>query len=169
MIRFLTFIAITLTLALPAFAELKSPPGRASEPVKIKSDTLTADNNKKSATFTGNVIARQGDLTIFSDKLVVTYSEESSEMGSAEATGNVRLTQGERRAEADHAVYDAQKGVILLDGNPKVFQGNDRISGKTITYYLDQEKSEVSSGTGSRVEAVIHPKRTSSDGQQKGK
>lgn len=164
MIRILiTAMILVLSLPLLLFAEGKLPFSRNEEPIKIKSDNLLTDNGKKMATFTGNVAARQGDLTIYADKLVVSYSEESGDLRSAEVFGNVRIIQGERRAQADHGMYDAKNSLIVLDGDPKVFQKSDMISGKIITYYLDQDKSEVTSGVNSRVEAVIRPKGKGSD------
>ncbi len=160
----LLFTAFLIT-GTAVLAEQKSPMDRSSAPIHIKSDQLLTDNNRKMATFSGNVAARQGDLTIYSDKLVVSYSETGDEISNAEAFGAVRIVQSERRAQADHAIYDAKGGRLILDGNPKVFQHNDLISGKTITYYLDQDKSEVTSGADSRVEAVIHPREKRSDGR----
>ena len=155
---------LLILLPVVTFADGKLPFARNEEPIKIKSDKLQADNSRKMATFIGNVAARQGDLTIYGDKLVVSYSDESGAISSAEVFGTVRIIQGERRAQADHAIYDAINARIVLDGNPRVFQDSDTISGKIITYYLDQDKSEVVSGADSRVEAVIHPKRKRSDG-----
>jgi lipopolysaccharide export system protein LptA len=158
-------LMLILLLPLQVFAEGKLPFSRSEEPIQIKSDKLQADNDRKMATFTGNVAARQGDLTIYADKLVVSYSDESGDISSAEVFGNVRIIQGERRAEADHAIYDAKNAKIVLDGNPKMFQNSDTLSGKVVTYYLDQDKSEVTSGVDSRVEAVIHPKGKGIDGK----
>jgi lipopolysaccharide export system protein LptA len=160
---FLLLFSFALTTQL--FAETGLPSSRDKEPIRIKSDQLLTDNNLKMATFTGNVAARQGDITIYADKMVINYSDEQGSISAAEVFGNVRIIQGERRAQADHAIYDAQKALITLDGNPKVLQNSDTISGKTIMYYLDQDKSEVTSGAGSRVEAVIHPKGKGSDGK----
>lgn len=161
----LTGMLLLLLSPWQLFAEGKLPFSRSEEPIKIKSDSLLTDNGKKMATFTGNVIARQGDMTIYADRLVVSYSEESGDVSSAEVFGNVRIIQGERRAQADHGIYDAINARIVLDGNPKVFQKSDTISGHVITYYLDQDKSEVTSGVNSRVEAVIRPKGKGSDGK----
>ena len=159
------YIYAVILLAFPILllAETKLPASRSSEPIKIKSDQLLTDNNLKIATFTGSVAARQGDLTIYSDKMVIRYSDDEGGISSAELSGNVRIVQGERRAQAEHGVYDAKGSKIVLDGNPKVFQNSDTISGKVITYYLDQDRSEVTSGSDSRVEAVIHPKGKGSD------
>lgn len=163
--RLLIFAAFFFSFVTLLLAETKLPVSRSNEPIKIKSDQLLTDNSRKIATFTGNVAARQGDLSIYSDKLVISYSDEDGGVSSAEIFGNVRVIQGERRAEAEHGIYDAKLATIILDGNPKVFQNSDTISGKVITYYLEQDKSEVTSGSGSRVEAVIHPKGKGNDGK----
>jgi len=154
----LAAILIVMTMAGPLSAETTPLQSRGDEPIRIKSDELSADNARKMATFSGNVVARQGDITIYGDRLVVNYSQEGGEVSSAEVSGNVRIVQGGRRAEAAHAIYDARLSRIVLDGNPRVFQGGDIISGKQIIYYLDAERSEVTSGPGERVDAVIHPK-----------
>lgn len=164
-IKLLLSLLISFFCTTQLFAETKNPPSRSNDPIKIKSDQLFSDNNLKMATFTGNVVARQGDLTIYSDKMVIYYADSEGGISTAEVFGNVRIIQVERRAQADHGLYDAKRATITLDGNPKVFQNNDTVSGKIITYFLDQDKSEVTSGGGSRVEAVIHPKPKGSDGK----
>lgn len=163
--KFLLSALVVLSFTSLLYGETKLSPSRNSEPIKIKSDQLLTDNNLKVATFTGNVVARQGDLTIYSDKMVINYSDDEGGISSSEVFGNVRIIQGERRGQADHGIYDAKLATITLDGSPKVFQNSDTITGKIITYYLDQDKSEVTSGSGSRVEAVIHPKSKGSNGK----
>ena len=158
-------LLLIFLLPVQLLAEVKQPLSRNEQPIRIISDKLVTDSDRKIATFSGNVAARQGDLTIYGDRLVVTYSDESGSISSAEVFGNVRIVQGERRAQADHGIYDAVNSRIVLDGNPKVFQNSDVVSGKTITYYLDQDRSEVTSGADSRVEAVIHPKVKKTDGK----
>lgn len=132
---------------------------RTSMPITVKSNEMTADNKGKTAIFSGKVVAKQGDITIFSDKLVVSYADKNSEVEKVEAFGNVRIIQLNRTGFADQAVYDSRNGRIVLTGTPRVVQGSDSISGKVITYYLDDDKSEVSSDGDpkARVEAVINP------------
>jgi lipopolysaccharide export system protein LptA len=161
----LAVIMIVLAMAGQLSAQAVPAPTRSDEPIRIKSDELHTDNARKVATFTGNVVARQGDVTIYGDKLVVSYSEESEEVSTAEVFGNVRIVQGNRRAQSAHGIYDAKLAKITLDGNPKVYQGNDILSGKLIIYYLDEDRSEVTSGPGERVDAVIHPRGKASDGR----
>jgi len=132
---------------------------RSNLPITVKSNEMTADNKGKTAIFSGKVVAKQGDIIIFSDKLVVSYADKAGEVEKVEAFGNVRIVQQNRTGFADQAVYDSRNGRIILTGTPRVVQGSDSISGKVITYYVDDEKSEVSSGGDpkARVEAVINP------------
>lgn len=138
---------------------------RSSLPITIKSNEMTADNKGKTAIFSGKVVAKQGDITIFSDKLVVSYADKSGDVEKVEALGNVRIVQQNRAGFADQAVYDSRNGRIVLTGTPRVVQGGDSISGKVITYYVDDDKSEVSSGGDpkGRVEAVINPPARKND------
>ena len=132
---------------------------RSNLPITVKSNEMTADNVGKTAVFTGKVVSKQGDITMFSDKLVVHYADSSKEVEKVEAFGNVRIVQLNRTGFGEQAVYESAIGRIVLTGNPRVVQGTDTISGKVITYYVDEDRSDVSSGGDpkARVEAVINP------------
>ena len=137
---------------------LGAPGERNKLPIQIKSNELLTDNATRTATFIGKVSALQGDVTIYSDKLVIHYSENDKDVDRVEAFGNVRIVQENRYGESDHAVYTSKTGKITLDGKPKVVQGRDVITGTLITYFVDEQKSVVTSGPGERVNATIHPK-----------
>ncbi|ABQ27146.1 lipopolysaccharide transport periplasmic protein LptA [Geotalea uraniireducens] len=160
-------IVLSLTLAGVVLAAGKSGGDRNAQPIKIKSNELFTDNNNRTATFVGKVSARQGDMTIYSDKLVINYSEKDKDVEKVEAFGNVRVVQGNRQALAGHALYENKAGKIVLDTSPKVYQGDDVVSGKVITYFVDEQKSVVTGGGDARVEAVIHPMDKGKDGSAK--
>ena len=132
---------------------------RSSLPITVKSNEMNADNNAKTAVFMGKVVAKQGDVTIFSDKLVVSYADKGGDVEKIEASGNVRIVQLSRTGFSDQAVYESNSGRIVMTGSPRVVQGEDSISGKVITYYVDDEKSYVTSDGDpkARVEAIINP------------
>jgi lipopolysaccharide export system protein LptA len=135
-------------------------------PITIKSNDLAADNKGKTAVFSGKVVAKQGDLTIFCDKMTVYYGTNQGDVDKIEADGNVRIVQENRTGLASHAVYESKQGKITLSGgSPKVMQGADTVSGEIITYFIDDERSSV---TGGRVEAVIHPKSKNEARPKKG-
>lgn len=159
----LTILTLTLStsLALAAPAEKSVRKDRPNLPITIKSNELTADNKGKTAIFTGKVVAKQGDVTIFSDKLIVNYAESGNEVDKVEAIGNVRIVQLNRTGISSQAVYESRDGRITLTGSPdpKVLQGSDSVTGKIITYYVDDDRSFVTGGgdPNARVEAVINP------------
>jgi len=51
------------------------------------------------------VSARQDDVTIYCDRLIVFYSKEDKDVDKVEAFGNVRVIQGNRNGQSGHAVY----------------------------------------------------------------
>ena len=154
-----------------SFAQSAPEPRKGSTnlPITIKSNDLTADNKGKKAVFTGKVVAKQGDVTIFCDKMTVYYGITQGDVDKIEAEGNVRIVQENRTGSAARAVYESREGRITLTGdNPKVMQGTDTVSGKIITYFLDDDRSTVSGGGDSRVEATIHPKSNKEARPKKG-
>ncbi|QEM70159.1 lipopolysaccharide transport periplasmic protein LptA [Geobacter sp. FeAm09] len=156
-IKSLLFI-IPLSLMLPlASASAAAHKDRSSLPIAIKANELAADNKGKTAIFSGKVVAKQGDITIYADRLTINYGDKKSDVEKIEADGNVRIVQENRIGTASHAVYESKQGRITLTGNPKIMQGADTMTGNTITYFIDEDRSEVSSGAGRPVEVVIHP------------
>jgi lipopolysaccharide export system protein LptA len=153
--RWSFLICLLLLGSVPAARA--AAPVSSKEPLKIKSDTLHADNEKKTATFEGKVVARQGDLTLYADRLVITNSADGHDLSRVEAFGNVRILQGTRQASGAHAVYEPKEARIILDGSPRVTQEGDVITGKLITYYVNEQRSVVTGGPNERVEAVILP------------
>ena len=164
--RILLGIMCVLLTALTVHAAPAARKATSGQPITIKSNELSADNKGKIAVFSGKVVAKQGDVTIFCDRMTVHYGAVQGEVDKIEADGNVRIVQENRTGVAAHAVYDSKEGkVVLTGGTPKVMQGSDTVSGEIITYYIDDERSSVSGG---RVEATIHPKSKSDARPKKG-
>jgi lipopolysaccharide export system protein LptA len=149
-----TLVALALLLSVAFAAGHKD---RSNLPINIKSNEMAADNKGKTAIFTGKVVAKQGDVTIYADRLTINYSDKKNDVEKIEADGNVRILQENRIGTASHAVYESTQGRITLTGDPKITQGTDTMSGNTITYFIDDDRSEVSSGPGRPVEVLIHP------------
>jgi len=163
LVRVLLILVFSLSVADAASGVRKSG---SNLPITIKSNELSADNKGKTAIFSGKVVAKQGDVTIFCDKMTVYYGAVQGDVDKIEADGNVRIVQENRTGLAAHAVYDSRAGkVVLTGGAPKVMQGTDTVSGEVITYFLDDDRSSV---TGGRVEATIHPKSKNDARPKKG-
>jgi lipopolysaccharide export system protein LptA len=167
MARGLSTIFIWLVFTGGLYAADVAGGDRNNQPIQIKSSELTTDSANLTATFTGKVSARQGDVTIYCDRLVIFYSDKEKEVSKIEAFGNVRIVQGNGSALAGHAVYENKSGKIILDDNPRVYQGKNIVTGKEITYFLDTQRSQVVSAPGEPVKAIIYPREKGKDGGAK--
>jgi len=132
----------------------------AEQPLRITSQQLEADNKNMVIIFTGNVVAKQGDMTIHADVARVYYDkkEGGNDVREIVATGNVKIQEGDRLATAQKAVFTKWEQKIVLTGQPKVWQGRDMVSGEKITILLQEDKSFVESGPERRVEVILYPK-----------
>lgn len=152
----LTVFPLFLAVAIAAPPDKVGRKMRSDLPITIKSNELRADNKGKTAIFSGKVIAKQGDVSLYADKIVISYGDQKTDVEKIEAFGNVRIVQQNNTGIADHAVYESREGRIVLTGNPKVMQGGNIITGNTITYYVDDDRSVVSGGS-DRVVTIINP------------
>ncbi|MDR3554890.1 MAG: LptA/OstA family protein [Syntrophobacteraceae bacterium] len=73
--------------------------------------------------------------------------------------GDVRVTQQDRVATSQEAIFFQKDQKILLEGSPVVTKGKDRIEGRLITIYLKDNRCVVEGGGGSQVHAVLFPEK----------
>jgi lipopolysaccharide export system protein LptA len=127
------------------------------EPIDISSDSVEANQKENTVTFKGNVVARQGDTTLYSNTLVVTYDPNTKKMKEIIAIGNVKVAQLERRATCQKATFQQDENKVVFDGEAVVREGENVIRGERVTFYVDEERSVVEGGKGSRVTTHITP------------
>ena len=143
-----------------------APPLKMDQPVNISADSMEYSNKENSAVFRGNVVARQGDISMFAEKMEATYAGKTGEKkgGIKEliATGNVKIVQGERIATGQRIVFYGDEQKIVATGNPRVWQGDNVIVGTKITVDLRSDRSTVEGSTQDRVSATIYPKEKKS-------
>ena len=140
---------------------------------------MEADDRQQVVMFFGSVVARQEDMVLSCDRMKVYYSKENNKAGSKGdradsggapllggqsqivqivAEGNVKITRGDRVAQAQKAVYKAKAvpRTIVLTGEPRIWRDKDFLTGKKITYYLDEDRSVVEGGGKNRVNAIFY-------------
>jgi len=123
----------------------------------ITADRMDAMRGDNMVIFTGNVVVSQQDFTLHSNKLTAYYTPGGREIREIVAVGEVRIIQPDREATSGKAVYRRGERILILTESPVVRQGNDRVSGVKITFYLDEERSIVEGDEHERVNAVFHP------------
>ncbi|MBI3592426.1 MAG: hypothetical protein HY099_02925 [Nitrospirae bacterium] len=115
-------------------------------PTIITSQTLTTDNKAKTALFEVNVVAKKGEMTIYSDKMLVYYADEkgSSNIKKIDAEGNVKVIKGDRVVTSRFATYFAEpEEHIIFTGDPRASEGENVVTGTKMTYFMKDDRSIV--------------------------
>ncbi len=156
-------------------------PSDVDRPITTDADTLELDNKNKTATFTGNVVARQEQkgkdpLIIYCHKMVIYSSEETgkkplpsqpkgngkkalsqqNQVDRIVATGQVKVVQGKNVATGETAVFTNADQRIILSGKAEFWQGKNLIKGEEITVWIKEDRALVTSKGSNRVRAVIY-------------
>ena len=154
-------------------ADKTGPPENnlATQPIEITADRLVSHGDQNYAEFIGNVEAVQGNFSIRSDTLKITY-QGSAGMGSKgtsgadaiekiEAIGRVKIQSDNRRAETDRAEYRMQDDVIELIGeNSFLTDGKNTLTGSKITWRRKTGEITVAGSDQRRVKAVFYSTKT---------
>ena len=127
------------------------------KPIFITSDRMEADRKKSIITYSGRVVAVQGDMTMNSANLSASYSEDMKKVKEIIAEGNVQIVQGDRMATGAKSVFNGDAQTITLTGSPAVVkQGNNEVSGSRIVFYIQEDRA-IAEGGSERVKATIFP------------
>ena len=139
------------------------PAGEGKLPINIESDLMEAMDKSGIVVFTGHVKATRGGLTIHSDKLEIFYEkrkkgeETKKTVKKIVATGQVRITQGERVGTGEQAIYDKPAEKITITGAAQILEGPNRVSGERIIFFINEDRSVVEGSSETKVEAVVYP------------
>ncbi len=169
--RFMAIAALALATAGTAGAQqgvsaLKGHDSRA--PVDISADRGEAQDRADRVVFAGNVLVRQLDLTLRTERLTVAYSTgDGIDINRIDASGGVVVTSPSETARGDFAVYDLDQGLITMVGNVRLERGGSFLTGGRLTIDLDSGRAVMDGGLrgvnqgGGRVSGRFTvPKRT---------
>lgn len=163
-------LALTFLAVLPAAAEKAD---REKE-IVVNADKLTADDAKKTSTFSGNVVVTQGTMRMTA--ATVTVKEDPERHKYYVAHGNPvtfrqKLDNSDEWVEgyAQRAEFDDRNDMLRLYDHARVKRDQNEITGNFISYDMRRELAEVtgaapgSAANGSRVKAVILPPKKGPD------
>ena len=123
--------------------------------ITAKKVTVKPCPDGKETIFEGKVTAKQGDVTLLCDRLIILHEEKkgstapesqnkrlpkdwqtSSAIKTVTALGNVKITQKDLMATAGKALYDhAKRTVTLTEGPPRFWQGRDSGMAEAVIMY----------------------------------
>jgi lipopolysaccharide export system protein LptA len=134
------------------------------DPVSITAHKMIVQSMENKITFEGNVLIKRGDLKVKADLAEVFLKEKEGglsskpssslllegasqggkEISSIIVSGKVDIQQGNRRAKAEKGHYDSEKEKITLTGHPEAWENDFHLKGKTITFFLAENRTLVS-------------------------
>jgi lipopolysaccharide export system protein LptA len=133
-------------------------------PIQIEANHMLSVEKTNSVQFSGDVDAKQGNVRIRCDEMVVYYTQAGKITGNADnksqqvdkltCDGNVEVTKEDWLGSSQKMLYLKKVRQVILTGKAKAWQGQNMVTGDKIVYYLDQGRSEV---VGGRPEASISP------------
>ena len=123
--------------------------GRSSPPapVRVEADHLVLLQARRLARFTDDVVLRRGDAVARSPTMEARYDADG-QLTRLEMRGGVDVRQGDRRATGETADYDAQARTLVLQGDPKLYDQGDVLTGDRIDLALDSKEVHVERARG---------------------
>ncbi|MGI9378035.1 MAG: LptA/OstA family protein [Methyloligellaceae bacterium] len=131
----------------------------SNEPIDVNSDKLRILDGEKTAIFSGNVIAVQGEFSLQALELKVLYSGElrsesqspssgtQGQIKSINAKGKIVMKSGQdQTANSDWVIFDVPNNLVTIGGNVVLKQGNNTLTGDTLIIDLKSGKSRFEKG-----------------------
>ena len=102
-----------------------------SDEILIESDKLIITNEPLTTTFIGNVYAYDNEIKLWSDKILILYTEEENQIDQFKSYGNSILVKENQEIIAENITYFVvdkkiyAKGDITLTQDENVMKGNE--------------------------------------------
>ncbi len=105
---------------------------------------LEWDSNKKTLTAEKKALVVRGETALGADKITAYYKDgpdgKDSEVYQVKAFGNIIIKTPKQSVYADTAVYEIEKSVIILKGNPvKLFAGQEQMTAKVLELWQNED------------------------------
>ncbi len=130
--------------------------------VKITSEKMTYNQKDNTVSFIGNVHAVHAGLTLWAKTVTAYFAKSGEKKGTGAdsierivAKGEVKIKKDNNEGLSEVCTYTVKDGVIRMEGDPMLTDGENTVRGDVINFYLRDNRSEVIGGKGKRVEAIF--------------
>ncbi len=154
MTRFRFLLLAPALLAVAPAAGQQAGSGRSgfnsNAPVDVDADRIEVQDRADRAIFSGNVIARQGNMTMSAARLTVAYTNTNGvNVERLEASGGVTLRTPSETARGNFAIYDVDRRIVTMIGGVHLTQGANRVQGGRLVLDLNSHRAVMDGGGGS--------------------
>ena len=140
-----------LVLSGPALTQGIGLPGQSGDkPIEINADEAIEWQQKNRVYIArGNARAAQGDVSVLADTLRAYYRETEAggtDIWRIDGIGQVRIVTPTQRAFGDKAVYDVDRGILVLTGGTRLETETDRITARDSLEYWEKRNLAIARG-----------------------
>ncbi len=119
----------------------------SNAPIDVDAARLEAQDRADRAIFSGNVIVRQGTLTLRTDRLTLAYTSANGiDINRIDASGGVVVTSPTETARGDFAVYDLDHKLITMIGHVRLDRNGSYLNGGRLTLDLNTGRAVMDGG-----------------------
>lgn len=108
----------------------------------ITSDKLDFNYRSNVAVFEGNVVVKDPEITMTSDKMTASFDKEGN-IRVATARGNVKAWYQDKTASSSLMIYQAEKSEVEMRGDCILTRATDIVKGDRIVFWLNEERMVV--------------------------
>jgi lipopolysaccharide export system protein LptA len=116
-------------------------------PVDVAADRIEVQDRADRAIFSGNVVARQAELTLNAARITVAYANQGGiEIQRIDASGGVTVRSPSETAQGNFAIYDLGERIITMIGGVTLTRGESRVQGGRLVLDLDTGRAVMDGG-----------------------
>lgn len=144
-----TFSADAVVEKKAAKTEKKAKAKNSGRDSVITADKIEFDNKEGVILFDQNVLVDDEQFILRSNRLLV-FLQGTNDVNQIMALGSVVITNENRSASCDKAVYTKKDGQIVMTGSAKLRNGGSKggeVQGEQITFWLNDERMQISKGS----------------------
>jgi len=127
-----------------------------SDEIFIESEELKITNEPLTTTFIGNVYAFDNEIKLWSDKILILYTETESQIDQIKCFGNSKLVRENQEIISENITYFAIDKKIYAKGDITLTQDENVMKGNELNVDLVKSTSIMKSSQSNKVTVKIN-------------
>ena len=127
-----------------------------SDEILIESEELIITNEPLTTTFVGNVYAFDNEIKLWSDKILILYTETESQIDQIKCFGNSKLVRENQEIISENITYFAIDQKIYAKGDITLTQDENVMKGNELSVDLVKSTSIMKSSQNNKVTVKIN-------------
>ena len=127
-----------------------------SDEILIESEELIITNEPLTTTFIGNVYAFDNEIKLWSDKILILYTETESRIDQIKCFGNSKLVRENQEITSENITYFAIDKKIYAKGDITLTQDENVMKGNELSVDLVKSTSIMKSNQDNKVTVKIN-------------